>query len=337
MENEAKPAENLELLSIGDATMDVYIVPTESETHCRLDDKECVICFTYGDKIPVKSIEYSVGGNAANNAVGTRRLGVRSGLVSTLGADSTGDQIVRKMEEEGVDLTYVIQQPNAGSNYSTVVNYGGERTIFSYKAPRSYEFPVHLPVVPWVYLTSMGESFEPFYNHLAQWLIKHNEVKLGFNPGSRQLRVGLDKLKPILEQTYLIYVNRKEAEMLTEMEESQGKDKDLLKALSGLGPKVSIITDGGGGSLVYNGEKFYKAGVLPVDAFERTGAGDSFGSGCLAALIKGKSFEEALLWGTVNASSVIGYVGPQKGLLYENDIGIWLERAKSCNVEVGEF
>ena len=60
----------LELLSIGDASLDVFVTPTESETHCRVDDKECFLCFSYGDKIPVKSLDFSIGGNAVNNAVG---------------------------------------------------------------------------------------------------------------------------------------------------------------------------------------------------------------------------------------------------------------------------
>jgi ribokinase len=330
---------DLELLSIGDATLDVFMSPTESETLCNLDDKDCFICFSYGDKIPVKSIEYSVGGNAANNAVGTRRLGIRTGIVTTLGGDPTGNQIIEKLEKEGVDLTFLIQQPTAGSNYSTVINYGGERTIFTYHAPRSYEFPVKLPETPWMYLTSMGESFPPFYKHFVDFLHKHPSVKLAFNPGSRQLRAGVDALKSVMEVTYAMYVNRKEAEMLTGMEDSQNKEKELLKNLSAMGPKVSIITDGGNGAYVYDSEKekYYKSGILPVDAYERTGAGDSFGAGCIAALIKGKSFEEALLWGTVNSASVIGYIGSQQGLLREADLPTWLERAKSCNVEVTEI
>jgi sugar/nucleoside kinase (ribokinase family) len=54
-------------------------------------------------------------------------------------------------------------------------------------------------------------------------------------------------------------------------------------------------------------------------------------------LIKGKTFEEALLWGTVNSASVIGYTGPQKGLLKEEEMLEWLERARSSGVEVKEF
>jgi sugar/nucleoside kinase (ribokinase family) len=329
----------LDLLSVGDVTMDVFMTPTESEALCHLDDKDALICFSYGEKIPVKTIEQFVGGNAANNAVGTTRLGIRTGLVSTLGGDSIGNQIVEKLEREGVDLGFIVQQPEAGSNYSTIINYGGERTIFSYHAPRSYEFPVHLPVTSWIYLTSMGESFQPFYNHFVDFVRKNPQVKLAFNPGSRQLRAGNEALEPIMKYCHVIYVNRKEAQKLTGMKDSQGKDKELLKALSEKGPKIVIITAGGDGSFVYDSinEKYYRAGVLPIDAHERTGAGDSFGAGCISALVKGKTFEEALLWGTVNAASVIGYTGSQKGLLKEDEMPIWLERAKSCNVEVGEF
>ncbi|OGM04520.1 hypothetical protein A2715_01115 [Candidatus Woesebacteria bacterium RIFCSPHIGHO2_01_FULL_39_32] len=329
----------LELLSIGDVSWDVFITPTESEALCTLDDKECLICFSYGEKIPVKNLEYSLGGNAANNAVGAKRLGIKVGLVTTLGGDSTGNLIVEKLEKEGVNMSYVVQQPTAGTNYSTAINYGGERTIFTYHAPRSYEFPVKLPVADWIYLTSMGESFQPFYNHLVDFIHKNSGIKLAFNPGSRQMRTGVQALKPVLEITHIIYVNREEAEKLTGMEDSHGAEKELLQNLSDLGPKISIITDGSNGSFLYERQsnKYYKAGVLPVDAYERTGAGDAFGAGCLSAIIKGKDFATALLWGTANSASVIGYVGSQRGLLRESEMPQWLERAKSSEVGVVEM
>lgn len=327
----------LQLLSIGDATLDVFITPTESEEFCQIDTKECFIAFSYGDKIPVKTLEFSVGGNAANNAVGVSRLGVKAGILLTLGGDPNGDRIENKLKEEGVDTSFVIRQPSTDSNYSTIVNYGGERTIFSYHVPRSYEFPVNLPKVPWVYLTSMGDSFAPFYNHVIDWLKKNPEIKMAFNPGSRQLRAGVESLEDVLSVTYIIYVNRKEAEGLTGMDYSKDKEKELLKALSGLGPKMCVVTDGGGGSYIFDGERFIHAGILPIDAYERTGAGDAFGSGFLSAVIKGKEFSEALLWGTLNSTSVIGYVGSQKGLLKEADMPEWIARAKSSGVEVKEI
>lgn len=332
--------ENFDLLSIGDASMDVFMVPVETETVCRLDTKECSICFDYGDKIPVKNLEFSIGGNAANNAVGTRRLGISTGIVLTLGQDGVGNMIVERLKNEGVDATYVVEQPATSSNYSTIINYSGERTIFVYHAPRSYEFPVHLPVTPWVYLTSMGETFRPFYIHLVDWLRTNPGVKLVFNPGSWQMRSEYENIKDVMELTYVIFVNRDEAEKLTKFSgESHGKERELLISLQKLGPKICIITDGGNGAFAYdsiNG-KFLKVGVLPVDAYERTGAGDAFGSGTLAGLIHGKPLEEAIVWGTCNSASVIGYTGSQKGLLRFDDMTAWLIRAKSSGVNVVQF
>lgn len=328
--------DTFDLLSIGDASIDTFMTPVDTETMCSIDKRNCLICFNYGDKIPVKNLEFTIGGNAANNAVGVKRLGINSAIVLTLGDDSVGGNIVEKIKSEGVDPTYIIQQPGTQSNYSTVINYQGERTIFTYHAPRSYEFPIQLPVTPWVYLTSMGESFRPFFNHLTEWLKKNSSIKVAFNPGSWQLRESYDAIAEIMGLTHMIYVNREEAEKLTNFGESSGRDRDLLIALNKLGPKICIITDGGNGAFAYdsiNG-KFMKVGILPVNAYERTGAGDAFGSGSLSALIHGKPLEEALLWGTVNSASVIGYTGPQKGLLRTDDIPEWLERCKSSGISV---
>ena len=182
----------------------------------------------------------------------------------------------------------------------------------------------------------MGESFRPFYNHLVEWLKKNPTIKLAFNPGSWQFRAEYKDIAEIMNLCHLIFVNREEVEKLTNFGSSENRDRDLLIALNKLGPKVCVITDGGAGVFAYdsvNG-KFFKVGAMPVDAYERTGAGDAFGSGCLSAIIHAKTLDEALLWGTCNSASVIGYTGSQKGLLKDSEMEVWLERAKSSGVIV---
>ncbi|PJC28244.1 hypothetical protein CO054_01130 [Candidatus Shapirobacteria bacterium CG_4_9_14_0_2_um_filter_39_11] len=330
--------DNIQLLSIGDATVDVFMTPLESETVCEMDKKECKICFSYGDKIPVRNLEFTIGGNAANNAVGASRLGVKDAIVLTLGGDTIGDLIIERLIRERVDTAYVSRQSASSSNYSTIINYSGERTIFTYHAPRSYEFPVALPTAPWIYLTSMGETFRPFYNHFVDWLNKNPQIKLAFNPGTWQIKAGVEGVAQILARTQVLYINREEAEKYVNLPDSHGKEKELLTAAAKLGPKIVIITDGPEGSYVYDSaqNKFLKAGIYPQDCLERTGAGDAFGSGFMAAMIKGKSIEEAILWGTVNSASVISFVGAQKGLLKESEMLEWVERGKD-KVKVEEF
>ena len=132
--------DNIQLLSIGDATVDVFMTPLESETVCEMDKKECKICFSYGDKIPVRNLEFTIGGNAANNAVGASRLGVKDAIVLTLGGDTIGDLIIERLIRERVDTAYVSRQSASSSNYSTIINYSGERNDDQCSGRQSQKF-----------------------------------------------------------------------------------------------------------------------------------------------------------------------------------------------------
>ncbi len=327
--------EHFDLVSIGDASLDVFIDPIEHESFCSIDQSKCLICFNYADKIPVRHLEFSVGGNALNNAVGSSRLGLKVAVVSTVGNDPTGRRILDAVAAEGVDTSFAHKQEGMVSIYSTAVMYSGERTIFVYHAPYVYEFPKNLPVAPWAYLTSMGEGFMPFYGEMVNWA-KRGEVRIAFNPGSFQMKSGIDSLRDLFPLLEVLFVNREEAAKFMGDSIARG-EKELLQGMVQLGAKKSVITDGSNGSYGFDGNKYYRCGVLPVDAYERTGAGDSFATAVLAALIQGKGMGEALVWGTVNAASVIGHVGPQKGLLRREQLPEWFERARSSGVKVEEF
>lgn len=58
----------------------------------------------------------------------------------------------------------------------------------------------------------------------------------------------------------------------------------------------------------------------PKAPYEITGAGDALASTTTVALSLGKSLEEALRWGSTNASSVLQGIGAQKGLLTRADL-----------------
>jgi sugar/nucleoside kinase (ribokinase family) len=53
----------------------------------------------------------------------------------------------------------------------------------------------------------------------------------------------------------------------------------------------------------------------PRAPYEITGAGDALASTTVAALAMGESLENALRWGSVNASAVLQKIGAQEGLL----------------------
>lgn len=325
--------EIFDLVSVGDCSLDSFITPSEAESMCELDTHRSYVCLSFGDKIPVESLEFCVGGNASNNAVGLTRLGLKTAIVSTVGIDVLGKEIIEVLAAEGVTLDH-LNKTTSKSNFSTIINYSGERTILSYHARKEYVFPKNFPNTKWVYLTSMGDGYEAFVDKLLEWLRANPNTNLAVNPGSKQLRDLGSSLKMVLNRTSVLYVNREEAEKITSMSKTVGREKELLEALASTGPKVVVITDGPGGAYVFNRQGYFFSPIFPTQVIERTGAGDGYGSAMLAAIIKGKTLEEALLWGALNSASVVGQTGAQKGLLRENEIEQWVIKAHELGVKV---
>lgn len=311
-----------DIISIGDPTIDTFLMIHDIEIKNIDGEKKAIL--NWGDKLPVDEMYRTVAGNAANNAVGSARLGLSTGFYCVVAHDTGGREIVHKMEKEGVSTRYIVKNDKHGTNASTVISFKGERTILVYHQHRVYQLP---PLVhsAWVYLTSMGEGFEKIYHNLTAYLDRFS-VKLGFNPGTFQLRAGVKVNRPILQRTDLLSVNVEEAQSWVG---ECGRDpEELCKKLCGLGPRAVALTDGRKGAYSYSREGFYYLPEYPGPLIEATGAGDSFTTAYIAALFYGQSHAQALRWGPVNAGSVVMQVGPQAGLLTKHEIESRLSKMK---------
>ncbi len=93
--------------------------------------------------------------------------------------------------------------------------------------------------------------------------------------------------------------------------------KEILKHVQTLEPKIVVITDGNKGSYAIdeNKQHYHTQCCSHIKIVERTGAGDAYATGFLAATIHGLSISEAMMWGSHNAASVIGHIGGEEGLL----------------------
>jgi sugar/nucleoside kinase (ribokinase family) len=80
------------------------------------------------------------------------------------------------------------------------------------------------------------------------------------------------------------------------------------------------MTDGPDGSYVSDGKTIWFLPIFDGPVIERTGAGDSYGSGFLAAILSGKPVNEAMLWGNANSTSVVEKIGAREGLLNQDGI-----------------
>lgn len=304
----------LDLISIGDATIDTYIQIHDAQLLCDLDKKNCKLCLEYGSKIPVERLLHSVAGNAANNAVGSARLGLKTAIYANIGQDSGGEEICKKLKKEGVDRRYIVRNEGMESNFSAVVSFKGERTIFVYHQPWKYKLP-DLDKTRWIYFTSLSDSFvdSNIVNEVVS-LLQRTGVRLMYNPGTLQIKLGVKKTPQLLSLTEVFIVNRDEAVKILKVK-TDTSIKILLKELVTLGPRMTVITDGKNGSFGFDGKSFYKVHCFPSKVVEMTGAGDAYATGLLAALFYGKDLPEAMRWGAVNGASVIGFTGAQEGLL----------------------
>lgn len=302
-----------DIVSVGDATLDVFLDLNEASVSCDINTENCQLCLTYADKIPVEKVTKIPGaGNGSNNAVGSSRLGMKVAMVGIIGADEVGDMIVKNWKNEKVSVKHVIRDKKRGSNYSTVLNFKGERTILVYHEPRDYRFPKGLGKSEWIYYTSLGNGSEKMHAALLAYVKKY-KVKLAFQPGTFQLKLGAAKLKPLIAASEVMFVNKEEAERI--LGEGIKPMKDLLTYLHDMGCKIAVITDGPKGAYAYDGERYLHLGIYDTPVVERTGVGDSFATAFVAARHYGKDLAEAMRWGTVNSASVVQKIGPQEGLL----------------------
>jgi sugar/nucleoside kinase (ribokinase family) len=309
-----------DLLSVGDTTTDVFLELHDASIHCHLKRRECLLCISYADKVAVERVTtvHAVG-NAANNANGSARLGLRAAIWTLLGHDENGDAARDVFRAEGVDPRFVETDRKRKTNYSVVLNFQAERTILVYHEHRTYRFPTKLPHSRWVYLTSMGQGWEAIAPGLLRYL-KRTGAKLGFNPGTHQIKSGLKVLRPLFRNTEALIVNVEEAQRI--LKESSRDVGKLLRALAAFGPKMVVVTDGRDGSHAWDGTHHFFMPIYPdpKPVVERTGCGDSYSTGFLAAFMHGGTIRDGMQWGSANARMVVQFIGAREGLQTQAEI-----------------
>lgn len=316
-----------DLISIGDTTIDAFIRLHDASVHCDLNNENCQLCLSFADKVPYENlIVVPAVGNSSNVAVGSARLGLKSAAFNAIGADYFGKQILEVYAKGKVGKEFVKINRNLPTNYHFVLNFKAERTILVKHQEYSYFEPSRIGSAPWIYFSSMGEHTLPFHHKLARHLAKHKEVRMGFNPGTFQLKLGTAKLREIYRRTHVLFVNFEEAQKILQNSpraKSRGQIAKLLfRGLHKLGPKIVAITDGPAGAYASDGANQYYMPKYPDPAppFERTGAGDAFSSGFMSALIYGLPVADAMRWAPVDSMSVVQYTGAQKGLLTKSKL-----------------
>ncbi len=322
-----------DVITIGSATRDVFLLSNHFQLIAsRKFDAGMGECVPLGAKIDVERKVESTGGGATNAAVTFARLGFGAAAVCRVGDDDAGRGVAAELAREGVRTALLRRVRGGETGYSTLLTAeGGERSVLVYRGV-SARFTA--ADIPWdrlharaAYLTSLGGNVR-----LSARLVRacaHEGALVAWNPGRGEIAAGLRAFKPALPFASVLLVNREEAAALTGAREPRDAFGALVRAgFAG----AAVVTDGGKGATAFFRDRAWFCGTTGARSVSRTGAGDAFGSGLVAALLKGLALPQALAVGTLNAEGVIGKVGAKAGILKR-----WPGRAALARVPVKPF
>ena len=317
------------ILLVGDIITDAFIKLSEEYAQVQTDEKGYKrLSFELGAKLPYDEVDIVQAVECSPNAaVSMTRLGLSTSLMSWLGDDGPGQEMVKYLQEQSVGIDDLVIEKGMKSNYHYVLRYGADRTKLQKFEDYSYELhePLHRP--DWLYLGVLGEKTQSLHEALLKYLTDNSSIKLVFQPGMYHLMWGTEKMAPFYKRAEVVILNREEAAQVT------GKDRGDIAILMGglheLGVTVAVVTDGPDGAYASDGQKilFMPNYPDPKPPLDRTGAGDAFASTIAAGLAHGESLETALTWAPINSMSVVQQMGAQAGLLKKDELQKLLDDA----------
>ena len=316
-----------DVIVFGSATRDAFL---KSKQMKIIKDPNSITgaaeCFPLGSKIELDELVFATGGGASNAVVSLARQGFKTAIVARVGLDLGGKAIIEELHNEKSSAKFIQQDQKVPTSYSLVLlSPGGERTILVYRGAsknidaREIDFE-GLKQTKWFFFCG---SFAGDFKLLEKIfkIAKENNIKIAINPGSLELKFGTKRLKPLFENVSILMMNNEEAAEF--FSEKVDNEKEILEKAGKLINGIFVMTKGPKGVVVHDGRQYYRAGIPKSKIVDRTGAGDAFNSGFVAAIIDGKTVEEAIQFGTANATSKLLYFGAKKGLLKKHDWGPW--------------
>jgi len=299
-------------ITIGSATYDVFIRSASLET----DGPKTETCLPMGAKIDIDELAFDTGGGATNAAVSLSRLGLDAATICSIGHDVHGQEIVSALRADDISVKFVQRTEDDLTGYSVIILAGsGERTILVHRGAAGKIDAGRIPwpklKANWFYVTSLGGDL-----NLLERIINQAEAvgaKVSFNPGNTELKSGLAGLEPLLKRVDVLNLNREEAAELAGLDRADLSG--IVAKLRNLPKMTLLVTDGLGGAYATEGADNWHCEIVDVPRVNTTGAGDAFGSGFVAGLMKLDEIRPALAVGMLNAAGLVQQMGAKHGLL----------------------
>lgn len=289
---------------------------------------ETMVAFIPEEKEKIRyahSFGKRVAGAESNVAVGLAKLGRKSGWISKIGNDEFGEFILRELQGEGVDTSRVIKTDRYPTGLMfKETSFLNDTSVFYYRrnsaastlsvSDLDEEYIRQAKILHLTGITpALSDSCREAFEYLAAFA-KENGILLSFDPNIR-LKLWSEKeatqcLLGILKQSDIVLINRREAEILTGLRETEA----IIDRLRSFGAQKIAVKLGPEGAVVADRQNICRCPQTDVPVVDNIGGGDAFNAGFLCGVLEGQDIETCGRMGSMMGSLAVASVGDTEGL-----------------------
>ena len=268
-------------------------------------------CIDYYDSLN----ESYPGGNPVNVAVYIKRLGGESSYTGAVGTDSFGKIMISAIQNKGVDTSHV--QVLDGKTAVTHVDIvDGDRVFGKYEEGVLADFKLREQDISFIKKHDLAVT--GIWGMIEDELpLISKEIPVAFDFANKFANPIVEKAIPYVTYAFFSFDEESRNEFrqkyhsmgLKEKENCTEQLKEFMKAMQQKGPKVIIATLGKNGSIGYDGNSWYRFGIIECKVVDTMGAGDSFIAGFLYGILNGLNVQDSMEAGAQNSAVTIGYQG----------------------------
>jgi sugar/nucleoside kinase (ribokinase family) len=235
-----------------------------------------------------------------------KKLGCDVHLVSTLAADPFGDLIISSLKSGGIDPQWITRETGTQSAIGIyILLFGGSKRPITYRLPTHHGFP---PILSDAQQEALLDSqllhcggylhFKDLWNdELPQLFAIAQEHHILTSLDPQFPLEPLDPpwsrvLLPVLKHTDVLFLDENEAKGVTN---TTTLDTALVELEKLRVPIIAVKLGEKGAIILHHGERIIQP-VFPVPSLkfvDSIGAGDSFDTGFLYAILEGRSIPDA--------------------------------------------
>jgi ribokinase len=261
------------------------------------------------------------GGKGANQAVAAARLGARVALVSAVGADDRGEDLVAQLAAQRVVVSCIQRIPDSITGAAVIhVRSDGQKQISAVAGANRRLRPVDVEGA----LSRLG----PAHVVLLQLELTLDTVRAALARaragGARTIldpAPAMTLSDEVLSLVDIIKPNSREAKVLTGIDVTDRYSASrAAHALLERGVAVVAIEAGEDGNLLVYPEGEHWMPRIPVRSVDATGAGDAFAGTLATYLARDRSLREAATFANAAAALATTTLGAQTSLARESDL-----------------